>query len=88
MQYVWRHGACEGEKVSHEISENTRNSAIEYCIDEYVRLKEHREILRERWFEGMTISQLAEKHHKADTSIKDIIYGIGDKILLKASKMK
>lgn len=88
MQYVPRNRAHQEEVMSHEISENTRNSAINYCIDEYVCLTEHRDILRDRWFEGKTIAELAEKYHKAETSIKDIIYGIGDKILLRAEKMK
>ena len=71
----------------HDINENIKNSDIEKCIDEYVRLIEHREILRERWFEGASLEELAEKHNKSLTVIKRIIYGTGDKILLKASEM-
>lgn len=74
--------------MNHEIPEDVLNSAIEYCINEYVRLKENREILRDRWFGGMTISELAGKYNKAETSIKDVIYGIGDRILLKAARIK
>lgn len=71
----------------HSISDDIKNSNIEYCIDEYVRLVEHRQILRERWFEGKSIEQLAEIHNVSDTYIKKIIYGTGDKILLRASEM-
>jgi len=70
-----------------KISENILNSNIEYCINEYVRLVEHRDILREKWFLGCTLDELAEKYHKSTTSIKKIIYGTGDKILIKASEM-
>jgi len=65
----------------------TLNSNIEYCIDEYVRLIEHRKILREKWFEGFTFEQIAEVHHISVTRVKTIIYKQGDKVLLKASKM-
>jgi hypothetical protein len=43
--------------------------------------------LRERWFEGKTLDQLAEAHHLSITIIKRIVYNTGDKIILKASKM-
>lgn len=70
-----------------KIDEDILNSNIEYCINEYVRLVEHRDILREKWFKGFTFEQLAAKYNKSPTAIKSIVYGIGDKILLKASKM-
>lgn len=70
-----------------KIDENTLNSNIEYCIDEYVRLVEHREILRQKWFEGYTLKRLSEEHHLSDTAIKRIVYDIGDKIILRAAKM-
>lgn len=71
----------------HTIDENVKNSNIEYCINEYVRPIDHREILRKHWFERATISSLAAEYHLSDTAVKKIIYGVGDKILLKASKM-
>lgn len=69
-----------------KIDENIRNSDIEYCINEYVRLVEHRDILREKWFKGFTLDQLAAKYNRSLTSIKKIVYGTGDKILLKAAE--
>ena len=81
-------GLAEEEVMSmHDISDDIKNSDIEKCIDEYVRLIEHRAILRERWFEGASLEELAERHNKSLTVIKRIIYSTGDKILLKASKM-
>lgn len=73
--------------MTHDIDKDTLNSNIEYCIDEYVRLIEHRDILREKWFHGYSLDQLAAKHHKTLTSIKKIIYDTGDEILLRASNM-
>ena len=70
-----------------KIPEDTLNSNIEYCIDEYVRLYEHRNILREKWFEGLTIEELASRHKLSETRIKDILYKQGDKVLIQASKM-
>lgn len=74
--------------MKHDIPEETLNKNIEYCIDQYVRLIKHREMLRDKWFIGLTISQVAEKYDLSDTATKEVIYGIGDKILLRASKMK
>jgi DNA-binding NarL/FixJ family response regulator len=70
-----------------KIDDDILNSAIEYCIDEYVRLIEHREMLREFWFKGMTISGIAEKHNISETSVKKVLYNIGDKVLLRADKI-
>lgn len=73
--------------MSHKIPESVTNSNIRYCIEEYVRLDAHKEMLRDKWFKGMTLEQIAEKYSISDTQTKNIIYGIGDKILLKAAKM-
>jgi hypothetical protein len=70
-----------------KIAEDTLNSNIEYCINEYVRLVEHRDILREKWFYGYTFEQLSAKYHKSNEAIKKIVYGEGDMVLLRASKM-
>jgi DNA-directed RNA polymerase specialized sigma24 family protein len=70
-----------------KIPEDTLNSNIEYCINEYVRLYEHREMLREKWFGGKTLEEIAENHNLSVTQVKNIIYTQGDKILVRASKM-
>ena len=71
-----------------KIPKNTLNSAIEHCIDEYVRLYRDREILRDRWFRGLTLAEIAEKHDLSESYVKDIIYGLGDDILLRAGAIK
>ena len=73
--------------MTHDIDENTKNSNIIYCIDEYVRIIKHRQILKEKWFDGMTISELSAKYNYSETTIKDILRDIGKPILKKASKM-
>lgn len=73
--------------MTHAINEDILNSNIEYCINEYVRIIEHRDILRDKWFYDYSLEQIAEKYNKSLTAVKDIIYKTGDKILLKASKM-
>lgn len=77
----------ENKRKSHEIDSETLNTCINYCIDEYVRLIEHREMLRDKWFFGLSLKQLADKYHKSDTAVKDVIYGTGDSVLLRAEKM-
>lgn len=73
--------------MTHAIDPSIKNSVLEYCIDEYVRNIEHREILKEKWFIGMTLGQLADKHNISESAIKDIVYGIGDPILIQAKNI-
>ena len=73
--------------MSHKIPENVTNSNLNFCINEYVRLEKHRDMLRDKWFMGLTLEQIAEKYEISDTQTKNIISGIGDKVLLKAAKM-
>ena len=74
--------------MTHDIPEETLNSNIEYCINEYVRLTRHRDMLRDKWFGGLSLEQIAEKYRISVTATKTVIYDIGDKILLRASTMK
>ena len=70
-----------------KINEDTLNSHIEYCIDEYVRLKRDRQMMRDKWFEGLSLKELCNKYNISDTAVKKVIYGQGDKILYKAYSM-
>lgn len=69
------------------VGDNVKNSDIIYCINEYVRPIAHREILYKHWFDRVTISELAEEYNLSETAIRKILYGIGDKVLLRAYKM-
>jgi len=73
--------------IDHSIPEHTYNSDLLFCINEFVRSEEQREILKDWWFHDYTIECLAEKYHRSVTGIKNILYGIGDRILLKADKL-
>lgn len=73
--------------MTHAIDPNIKNTNLEYCIDEYVRKVEHRQILKEKWFSGMSLMQLADKHSMSESAIKDIVYGIGDSILTRAAQI-
>ena len=70
-----------------KIPEDVLNSNIEFCINEFVRPYEHREMLRERWFGAKTLEEIAELHNLSVTQVKNIIYTVGDKILVRASNM-
>ena len=73
--------------MTHEIPPDTLNSNINYCINEYVRLVDHRNMLRNKWFHGKTFESIAEDYGISVQRAKDIIYKIGDPILLRASNM-
>lgn len=69
--------------MTRKFNDNVKNSDIEYCISEYVRVVTHRNMLRDKWFNGLSLEAIAEKYDISLTATKNIIYGIGDKVLLK-----
>ena len=71
--------------MTHSIPPDTLNSNIEFRIEEYVRNIEHREILRESWFQGKSFEKIAQDHGVSVVTVKNVMYGVGDDILLKAS---
>lgn len=73
-------------KVDHSIPPEILNSDILYCIKEYVRLVRDRRILRDHWFRGITFEALAEKYDVSTTVIKNVIYDVGDDIIILAAE--
>ena len=73
---------------SHEIPDQIRNSSLQICINEYVRNIKHRNMLRDKWFNGMSLDAIAEKYDVTPTTVKRIIYDEGDRILLLAAKLQ
>lgn len=73
--------------MHHTIPSELTNTAVEYCINEYVRNYEHREMLRDKWFRGMTLEGISDKYHISDTRAKEILYGCGDNVINHALKM-
>lgn len=86
MPDVQGHGPGEGQ-VTHKIPDDVTNDAVEYCIDQYVRLIRNRELLRDHWFHGLSFKELADKYHITETAVKKILYGIGDSVILRASNL-
>ena len=72
--------------MRHDIPADALNSRVERCIDEYVRLYRDRDILRDHWFGGLSFKELADKYHLSPEAVKKIIYGIGDNVLIRATK--
>lgn len=73
--------------MPHDIDGDLTNSCINRCINEYVRLTEHRKILRDKWFNGLSFDELSDKYHLSPNRIKKIVWDVGDAVLLKADKM-
>lgn len=69
--------------MKHSIPEHITNSQVLCAIDEYVRLERDRDILKDHWFKGMTFEALAEKNELSVNKVKQVIYNIGDSLLLK-----
>lgn len=69
--------------MKHDIPDNVKNSDVVFLIDEFVRLERDRQVLKDHWFGGLTFEQLAEKNNLSANAVKNIVYGCGDKILLR-----
>lgn len=73
--------------MSHDIPDDTLNSYLEYCIDEYVRKYKHRDMLRDKWFGDLSLEEIAEKYETSTTNVKHVLYTTGDRIIVKAYDM-
>ena len=83
MQHVSRHGAREDE-------EKRMRKTPEYTASEFIRLNNeyvhnslYRQILYDRFVDGLTLEQIAEKNDRSVTRVKTIIYKYGDMIIRK-----
>lgn len=61
------------------------NSGIRAAIDEYVHSERDREILKDRFIDGLTFEQLAERHDVSTRTVKNVIYK-HEYIILKYAK--
>ena len=50
------------------------NSQIALVIDEYIHKKNHRELLKMRYIDGLTFEELAEKFDLSVRQTKNIVY--------------
>lgn len=86
MPELWRRWACEGaEKMKKLHNIIYTNSGIIAAIDEYVHSERDRAILRDRFVNGLTFEQLAERHDVSTRTIKNVIYK-HEYIILKYAK--
>ena len=60
------------------------NSELSALIDNWIRDKRTREMLKDRFIDGLTFDEISEKHNISVVHCKRIIYQSGDKILLKS----
>ncbi len=74
--------------MTHDIPTDTLNSHINYCIDEYVRLERDRAILRDKWFKGLSFDTIAANYDISRQTVINVVYDIGDPILVRAANMK
>lgn len=58
------------------------NSKMAFLIDEYIHSARDREILKDRLINGLTYSELEDKHHLSERQIKRIVKR-ADALLLK-----
>lgn len=54
--------------------DDVTNSEIQNWIDEYIHNKRDRDILKDRFINGMTHEQIAEKYDLSVRRVKTIIY--------------
>lgn len=74
--------------MERQFNEDVKNSDILWYIDEYVRLEKHHEMLKDKWFKGKSLEKISEDYGISLTATKNVIYGIGDKVLLKINAEK
>ena len=78
MHYVSWHRSDKEQKTMKEYT----NSQIAALIDEYIHSQRDREILKDRFINGLTFSELSAKHYLSERQIKRIV-AKADKIILK-----
>lgn len=75
MSELRRRRAREGAeemRMFHDVTYT--NSGITAAIEEYVHSERDREILKDRFIDGLTFEQLAERHDVSTRTIKNVIY--------------
>lgn len=84
MPELWRRWTCEGaKKMKIQAIFDTKN----FCdfVERYCHNAKHRPIIIDRYCEGLTYAELADKYTYPERSIKYIIYKY-DNLIIKFSK--
>lgn len=86
MQYVQGYGCCEVRKekrIRHKALCDISNTELSKCIDEWVKDKRARDMLKDRFIDGLTFGELSAKYHICERHVKRIVYKHGDFVLSK-----
>lgn len=59
------------------------NTDFERLVDEWVKDKRARQMLKDRFIDGMTFDELSEKYHLTDRHVKRIVYTHCNKLFSK-----
>lgn len=78
MQHVSRNWACKGPEMKRDYT----NSEVIGLIGERIHKLRDREILVDRFVNGLTFEQLAEAHNLSVRQVKNIVYK-GSEIIFK-----
>lgn len=79
----WAREGAEKMRMFHDVTYT--NSGITAAIEEYVHSERDRAILKDRFVDGLTFEQLAERHDVSTRTIKNVIYK-HEYIILKYAK--
>lgn len=85
MQYLsWnRSGEIKEEKVMKYDFSGISNKDLIELIDNWVKDSRVRQMLKDRFIDGLTFDEISAKHNISTWHCKRLIYQFGDKILLK-----
>ena len=67
-------GWLESIAADHRTKGEYTNSEITVVIDEHIHNARYREILKDRFIDGLTLEAIAEKRDMSTTQVKTIIY--------------
>lgn len=83
MQHVPWYRQGKGQEMT-----DYANSDFVHVVNEYVHSELHRNILIDKYVNGYTFEQIAEKHDRSARQVKNIVYRYGDKLFLMLRKDK
>lgn len=78
MSDLQRHRKGQGMKPEDT---GKSRSELETAIDEWVFSERDREVLKRRWFDGITYDSLGDMFQMSPRQIKNIVYRCGDRVL-------
>lgn len=85
MQYLSWNRSCEikEEKVMKYDFSGISNKDLIELIDNWVKDSRVRQMLKDRFIDGLTFDEISAKHNISTRHCKRLVYQFGDKILLK-----